>query len=75
MNHPGKITYWDGNTNQLLREAPIAEVPPQLHFGEGPDGTKLPVVKVVAYTDGNTRRIHEYGPGGELLRTTLQTKG
>jgi hypothetical protein len=34
----------------------------------------VPVVRVVATTAGDQRTVREYGPKGELLRTTLQVR-
>ena len=69
--HPGTVVFDDGGGN--TRSVPVDEVPESLRFAEGPGG-RVPVVRVVARTRGDQREILEYGPGGLLLRTTLQTR-
>jgi hypothetical protein len=71
--HPGKITYVDGNTQQVLSTDDVSTVPESLRFADTPTG-RVPVVKVVATVAGNQRTIREYGPAGELLRSTVQRK-
>lgn len=72
--HPGFITYVDGDTNTTVSTDPVASVPPGMRFADTASG-KVPVVKVVATTAGNQRFIREYGPGDQLLRSTVQLKG
>ena len=68
--HPGKITFVNG-TEETVKEA--STVPESIRFAE--DGGKLvPVVKVVAMTEGDRRIIREYGVDGTLLRSTVQTR-
>jgi hypothetical protein len=69
--HPGKIIFMEGDT--ILHEKDANDVPFGIRFVETPDGL-VPVVKVVAITTGNQRRIHQYGPDGQLLETTLQIR-
>lgn len=71
--HPGKITYIDGNTNAVVSTAEISTVPERMRFADTPQGP-VPVVKVIATVAGNQRTIREYGPAGELLRSTVQLK-
>jgi len=71
--HPGTITYVDGNTGEEST-SPISEVPEELRFAPDQDGNLVPIVRVVARTAGNQRTIHELGPDGQLLRSTVQIK-
>jgi hypothetical protein len=71
--HPGTIVYVDGATQKETGRVSIDTVPESLRFAPTADGL-VPVVKVVAHTEGNRRTIREYGPAGELLRSTVQVK-
>jgi hypothetical protein len=71
--HPGTIVYVDGNTNAVVREGPAADVPESVRFADTEQG-RVPVVRVVATTAGDQRFVREYGPAGELLRTTVQVR-
>ncbi|AKJ03785.1 hypothetical protein ATI61_11635 [Archangium gephyra] len=71
--HPGTIVYVDGTTQKETERVNITEVPEALRFAPTPQGL-VPVVRVVAYTEGSRRIIREYGPAGELLRSTVQIK-
>ncbi len=71
MNHPGKITFVDGAT-ETVEDA--AALPDSFKFAENRHGKKMPVVRVVAYTEGDRRIIREYGPEGALLRSTVQVR-
>lgn len=71
--HPGTIVYIDGATQKETSRMPIAQVPEDLCFAPTPEGL-VPVVKVVAITHGNQRTLREYGPNGELLRSTVQVR-
>jgi len=71
--HPGAVEYVDGNTGQVTRTSKIDEVPEGLRFAPTESGL-VPVVRVVAHVTGNERTIREYGPGGALLRSTVQLK-
>jgi hypothetical protein len=68
--HPGTIVYVDGDTGEETTED-AAAVPESLRFAETEEGL-VPVVRVVARTAGDRRYIREYGPDGELLRSTTQ---
>ncbi|MCY1021295.1 hypothetical protein [Pyxidicoccus sp. MSG2] len=70
--HPGTIVYIDGTTQTETERVDISEVPEPLRYAPTKKGL-VPVVKVVAYTEGNYRTLREYGPDGELLRSTVQT--
>jgi hypothetical protein len=72
--HPGTITFYDANTDTVLKTAKAADVPESLRFAPGPDGTKIPVVKVVYTTTGERRFVREYGTEGQMLRSTVQVK-
>jgi hypothetical protein len=69
-DHPGTIVFVDGDTNEETEEQ-AADVPESIRFAETPEGL-VPVVRVVARTSGTRRIIREYGPDGELLRSTVQ---
>ena len=71
--HPGTIVYVNGNTGEES-SSPISEVPEDFRFAPGKDGQLIPIVRVVARTVGDQRHIHEMGPDGELLRSTVQIK-
>jgi hypothetical protein len=71
--HPGSITYVDGDADAIVAECPVAEVPESGRFVDT-DAGPVPVVRVVATTAGDQRLVREYGPKGELLRTTLQVR-
>lgn len=68
--HPGTIVYVDGDTGAETEEDASA-LPESLRFAETDEGL-VPVVRVVARTAGDRRYIREYGPDGELLRSTTQ---
>jgi hypothetical protein len=67
--HPGTIVYVDGITHEEERR-PVGDVPESMRFRPTPHGM-VPVVKVVRYVDGDKRYIREYGPGDELLVSTM----
>jgi hypothetical protein len=73
VTHPGTITYVDADakTEKVL---PVAQVPEPLRFASL-DGAPVPVVRVVAQLRGEERLIREYGPEGQLLRSTVQRPG
>ncbi len=71
--HPGTIVYVDGTTQKETARRSITEVPESLRFAPTAEGL-VPVVRVVAYTEGDQRIIREYGPAGELLRSTVQLR-
>ncbi|WNG57590.1 hypothetical protein F0U59_24635 [Archangium gephyra] len=71
--HPGFIRYFDGKTQQEVRRLEISQVPEPLQYAKTPNGW-VPVVKVVAIEEGNQRTLREYGPGDELLRSTVQVR-
>ncbi|HZN94023.1 MAG TPA: hypothetical protein VFB81_15025 [Myxococcales bacterium] len=71
--HPGTIVYVNGDTGEESA-SPISEVPEELRFAPDQDGNLVPVVRVVARTAGDQRNIHELGPDGQLLRSTVQIR-
>jgi hypothetical protein len=72
--HPGTIVFVDGNTNTVVSTDRAADLPAEMRFVETRSGL-VPVVRVVAFTEGGQRTIREYGPAGELLRSTVQVRG
>jgi hypothetical protein len=69
--HPGTIVFIDGDTSEVIDTMSAAGLPDTMKFEETPEGT-VPIVKVVAFTGGDIRRILEYGPQDQLLRATTQ---
>ena len=73
-SHPGTVTFYDANTEKVLKTAQASELPESVRFAPGPNGTKIPVVKIVYTTTGNHRFVREYGTEGQVLRQTVQVK-
>lgn len=71
--HPGTITFVDGSTQQITREAEASELPFEIAFVDV-EGQYRPVVRIEAFTSPEQRVIHRYGPDGELLNTTIQLR-
>jgi hypothetical protein len=69
--HPGTITFVEGTT-QTVEQA--ADVPESIRFAKNAKGELVPVVKVVAYLEGDRRIIREYGADGAELRSTVQVR-
>ncbi len=69
--HPGKIVFVDGITQQVVKERSAAEVPFNVRFIETEDGL-VPVVKIVNFTTAEQQIIRQYGPDDQLLRSTVQ---
>jgi hypothetical protein len=69
--HPGTITYIDNSNPSEAKTVKVEEVPESLRFAPTENGL-VPVVKVVAYTEGNQRIIREHGPDGAVVRSTVQ---
>jgi hypothetical protein len=69
--HPGKIVFMEGDT--VTHEEDASEVPFSIRFIETPEGL-VPVVKIVAVVAGNKRTIRQYGPQGQLLKSTVQVR-
>ncbi len=70
--HPGEIEYVDGATGEVTCRVPADDVPEQIRFAPGPDGAPRPVVRITVLTLGDRREIRQFGPEGELLRSTYQ---
>ena len=70
--HPGTITFVSDDDRERVENA--SGVPESLRFAKNQHGRWVPVVRVVATVAGDQRTIREYGPGGELLRSTVQVK-
>lgn len=71
--HPGTIIFIDGNTGQITDEMKASEVPDSIRYAEGENGL-LPVVKIISTIAGKQRIIRQYGPEGQLLKSTIQIK-
>lgn len=71
--HPGFIVYLEAPSMREVRRLPVTQVPDELRFAQTPEGW-VPVVKVVAQTDGDRRTLSEFGPDDQLLRTTTQRR-
>ena len=69
--HPGKIVFVDGFTQEIMQEVSASEVPFGIRFVETEAGL-VPVVKIVNLTTDERQTIRQYGPDGELLRSTVQ---
>jgi len=69
--HPGKIIFVDGLTQEITKELPAAEVPFGIRFVETEAGL-VPVVKIVNIATDKQQTIRQYGPDGQLLRSTVQ---
>ena len=69
--HPGVIVFFDGERQVAARLA--SELPDSMLFADTPSG-RVPVVKVVAHVGDDRREILEFGPDGQLLRSTLQIR-
>ena len=71
---PSTVTFVDGNTGKIVSVDPRDSLPESMRHAPGADGGLVPVVRVIAITSERIREIHEYGPDGELLRTTAQRR-
>ena len=72
--HPGKIVFVDGTTQEVTKELPASEVPFGIRFVET-DAGLVPVVRIVNVTTDKQQTIRQYGPDGQLLRSTVQVAG
>jgi hypothetical protein len=68
--HPGTIVFVEGEQET---ERPASEVPESIRFARTKTGW-VPVVKVVAYTEGDRRIIREFAPDGTVVRSTVQVR-
>jgi hypothetical protein len=71
--HPGKVVFVDGSTQEIAAEVDASSVPLPLRFVEIED-VFYPVVKIVVFTTEAGRTIRQYGPGDELLKSTVQAR-
>jgi hypothetical protein len=69
--HPGKIVFVDGITQEVINERLASEVPFDIRFVETETGL-VPVVKIVSFTTPERRIIRQYGPDDQLLQSTIQ---
>lgn len=69
--HPGTITFIDGASERVEQ---ASAVPESIRFSPDKNGKLVPVVRVVAYTQGSRRVIREYGVDGTELRSTVQIR-
>ena len=66
--HPGKIVFVDAAGERVMA---VGEVPATVAFVQV-GGAPVPVVRVVAVTQGDRREIKSYGVDRALLSTTYQ---
>lgn len=69
--HPGKIVFVDGMTQEVTKEVMASEVPFNIRFIETEAGY-IPVVKIVNFATEDRNIIRQYGPNDELLQSTIQ---
>jgi hypothetical protein len=69
--HPGKIVFIDGITQEVIDEMLASEVPFDIRFVETETGL-VPVVKIVSFTTEKQQIIHQYGLDDQLLESTVQ---
>ncbi|RKH07801.1 hypothetical protein D7V97_20930 [Corallococcus sp. CA053C] len=72
--HPGTIQFVDGATQQVTKTVDATEVPLSIRFAKNEAGELVPVVKIVAFQEGDRRTLREYGPEGQFLRSTVQLR-
>ncbi|RKH67299.1 hypothetical protein [Corallococcus llansteffanensis] len=72
--HPGTIQFVDGATKEVTKTVDAKEVPPSIRYAKNEAGELVPVVKVVAFQEGDRRTLREYGPEGQFLRSTVQIR-
>jgi hypothetical protein len=73
IEHPGTVEWVDGATGAVTEVEPASVLPESLRFAPGADGSLRPVARIVISGVGERREIRQYGPEGELLRTTFGT--
>jgi hypothetical protein len=69
--HPGTVTFVD-EAGEKIEAAD--SVPESIRFAPNAHGVSVPVVRVVAMTDGARRIIRAYGIDGVELRSTVQLR-
>jgi hypothetical protein len=70
--HPGTVQYVDGATGEVTRTVPADEVPEEIRYAPGPDGSPQPVTRIEILTVGPRREIRQYGADGTILMSTYQ---
>jgi hypothetical protein len=71
LQHPGTVTFVD-EAGEKVESAD--NVPQSIRFVANASGILVPVVRVVAKTDGNQRIIRSYGADGTELTSTVQLR-
>jgi hypothetical protein len=69
-HHPGSITFVDRDAGTESVQ-PADQVPEGIAFCRGADGERIPVVRVVRYSDGPNIRVCQHGADGGLLKSTV----
>ena len=64
-SHPGTVTFV--GTDGTQRVEPADHIPDWLKFAPGPDGTPVPVVRVVRLQTDRGYSLRSYGADGHLL--------
>ncbi len=72
--HPGTVVFVDGSTGEVTQEKRAEDVPESIRFATL-DGRLIPVVRVVAFSEPDRRILREYGPDGQLLRSSVYLTG
>ena len=54
VQHPGTITFVDGNTQAITEEVAASEVPFEIAFVEVEEGAYRPVVRIEAFTSAKS---------------------
>jgi hypothetical protein len=71
--HPGTIVFVDADSSSE-RVSVASSVPELARFAPNAQGELTPIVRVVARRAGDKRIIQEFGPSGEMLRSTVQVR-
>ena len=69
--HPGEVQYFDGD--KLVSTAKVSELSENAAFAPI-DGGFTPVVRVVRVKTESGFIIQEFGPGGTVVRSTVQVR-
>lgn len=70
--HPGAIVMVN-DWEHTERTVPVAEVPESIAYARVGDAW-VPVTRVVATLQGDTRTLRSYGADGALLSSTIQVR-
>ncbi len=70
--HPGTVEFYEtvDGVEKLVKVEKATDVPESIKF-VNVNGTRVPVVKVVMLKNSVFSEIHQLGPKGELLKTTM----